>query len=266
MPLREMGPRLSNIRNGASFVPYLTYRPTRRRLLFGSNFFKAKTSKLFAFSNQHNAMHDSLPSCALHVILLIHCVTPSLQGRLCQNGICPAGTFIGNYDTGCNEGCPGNDCTMRKSSCGLFFEYSSCRSCWDCGCGPGEHANCDGSGTSNSCSKCPAGKFAPSGVLSATLCQQCPAGTFSLIGSTSCTSCVTCQPGEYTSCDVRGVSNSCFKCPAGKFATVGVASGDLCQKCPAGKYSSVGSARCTDCPDGTFSVETGECSQIRFMS
>ena len=135
--------------------------------------------------------------------------------------------------------------------------------------------------SNQTCSACPAGKYAMSpgscydcwmgsyqGESAATSCRGCEAGKYSASSAaSSCTSCgdasshrtsppsassksqCVCEVGYFESARINGLPN-CTACPAGKY---GSWPGDPCYECWQGSYSeAAASTGCTFCETGKY--------------
>ena len=106
-----------------------------------------------------------------------------------------------------------------------------CSSAIRCPCNAGYNGP-DSGASKGQCTICPSGTW--SGVANTSVCTSCGAGGVSPVGSTAFGACV-------------------FDCPAGSTGLPGA-----CLLCVAGKYkTSTGSAACTDCGAGSYSVTVG---------
>ena len=94
--------------------------------------------------------------------------------------------------------------------------------------------------SSDTCTKCPAGKFknttgsgsctncsvgSYSEVSGSAVCTKCPAASTSVVGSSSASVCMNCAFGSYAADEN---STNCTKCPAGLTTTAGARSIDDC--------------------------------------
>jgi len=146
------------------------------------------------------------------------------------------------------------------------------------------------------CLPCPTGKITPSTasasvsacVLPCTpgqfrevpdhqTCTDCPAGKFanttavSIHGAPQAQACVLCPPGTFSTALKSLTQATCSPCGAGKFSTaLGPDAGIVCALCPAGMYSSATAAHdattCVPCSPGTFSGASGATSENQCQS
>ena len=150
-----------------------------------------------------------------------------------------------------NETVVPNSICMTCTSCSVG-SYGQCTAnasnCITC---PPDQFSFAGAST---CSYCPAGKYASSGV-----CLGCTAGTFSSAGSTGCASCgignfsvalasvcAPCPAGKYA------VAGTCFACGNGTFSNAG---STVCGNCSAGQYLPIPTGVCVSCASGTYSLD-----------
>lgn len=98
-------------------------------------------------------------------------------------------------------------------------------------CPPGQYTDNVGR---ESCSACPAGKYA----ASPSVCSDCPAGTYSVATGLNASSlCTRCGAGKYSSTTGATSNTTCQDCMAGTFSVVaGASSMSVCTACSAGKY------------------------------
>ena len=113
-------------------------------------------------------------------------------------------------------------------------------------CTEGTYA--DSNGTS-ACSQCDAGKYTFEKGNSE--CDVCPKGTYSELKKGSST-CLNCTEGTYTASDEQ---STCTLCGAGMYTST--QGNSECKVCLEGMYSELtrGSTKCLECSPGTFSSE-----------
>lgn len=223
---------------------------------------------------------------------------------------CPSGTWSFYGQSTCTD-CPANYACASNSDVPLYCDggdqpigSSSCSPCYgpfcpttDIYCPPGQLLT-GSSGSSPSCSTCPAGSFCPLiNTITATPCPEghyCPAGSstpsavsagyyIDSFSSSSSSDGVTCPAGS--ACpqvgSVRGDPISCpagYCCPAGSSTGTPVVAGRYkgsdatsCDTanhpiCPAGSYCPEGSDSPIMCPPGTYLPTTGASSLSECLS
>lgn len=172
-------------------------------------------------------------------------------------GDCEAGTFTGE---------PGMH-TCQQCQPGRYQDSNRQSVCIDCSAG--RFAPLPSSST---CSICQPGQYSSLGALNCTLCERgsysatpesvgclsCPNGTYATVEGFS--SCQFCKAGSFsaakaTDCDqcqagrhqAEAGAFECQFCPIGKSSAPGA---PFCPTCTEKSVAEVGSAQCTECPNG----------------
>lgn len=202
---------------------------------------------------------------------------------------CSPGTFSeteGAHHEGLCEKCPA----------GKFGTDSSAETCKECPAGKYTHV-----AGQQVCDQCAAGKYlTDAGQQIPDVCLTCPAGKYSNDGQSECTDCA---PGRATEIAGAPIAHACHVCPQGQFASApGTAvctycppgkfdavngtdmlrthehgalylphARQFCETCPGGKHQTQygailnddGSAPCTECDAGKYSVVAGPCTDCQ---
>ena len=181
-------------------------------------------------------------------------------GHYCPEGSeqglpCPEGTFnnvngIANSSQ-CAECLPGSYC----STPGLSLPTALCSAGVFC---TGGAVVPTPANISEGVSVCPTGSYCVEGSSNP---QPCPIGTFQPFeGAQNLSECIPCTPGLY--CGFPGLENETADCDAGYFCVLRASvpnptdnvTGNIC---PQGSFCPSGAPYPLECPDGTFSNQTG---------
>lgn len=166
---------------------------------------------------------------------------------------CPGGSYtLATGQAACLLCLPGRYAPLSNTSESGDLDASasddpSQMACWPCGLGTFNAYS--GRQGVESCSLCPAGRFADASASVA--CTACPAGRFlGTEGASSLDSCASCSSGAY--CPMG--SSGAMACPAGRYGPVqgqgSLATG--CLFCPAGTYCPIGGVAPLACPQGSY--------------
>ena len=227
---------------------------------------------------------------SVNIILVSNCLTcpegtTSSSGQstcmLCAAGYtdtpcspCAAGSYKSTIGPGECLPCPAviykSDSGPGECSC-VPDRYTSTTGPGEClPCPAGSYKSDSGPGE---CNSCPTGRYSSaSAATTFDTCVLCPEFSTSPLGSSSKTAC-ECDPG-YT--DVNGGvceeclnswsstygSATCTKCPSGMYTVrPTVVSSATCVACPAGKISAAPAAGCINAPcDAGYMGNPGQCS------
>ena len=208
------------------------------------------------------------------------CIEGKYKDGTCKD--CLPGTYTNAKD---QSSCTGTECVVGTfgpaaqvsvgdatcSTCGAgtFADHTGTTTCkpksvTPCGAGQGYT---EGTASSDSdCAPCDDGYFSSSeGTEACTVhsTPPCSKGHGSVAGTAiTDASCAPCSSGKYS---VETDSSPCKDntCPTGKFLGSGANEEQVCSStCVAGKYVTEGGTRCSDCPSGTYTAQTGQLSCI----